>query len=255
MKRSHAVILLIALVLLFDQVSKIYIKTHFNYNEDIPLFGLDWARLHFVENEGMAFGITFGWEYGKLILSIFRILMVIGLIWYLRLLLRLAVPAGFLAAIGLITAGAIGNIIDSAFYGLIFTESPYHGGLATLVAPGQGYGTFLHGKVVDMLYFPITWIHFPDWVPLFGGEDFLFFSPIFNIADAAITTGVMSILVFQRRFFSEGHELPEAVAHPDPDAQIVAADERTTDAAEAGAPDPEGFQHADGAEPTAGKDV
>jgi signal peptidase II len=203
LKRSLAVTLLIALVLLIDQWLKFYIKTHFEYNEDFQMFGQHWARLHFVENEGMAFGITFDWEYGKLLLSLFRILMVGGLIWYMRMLIQARVPAGFLYSVGLITAGAIGNIIDSAFYGLIFTESPYHGGLARLTTPGQGYGSFLHGKVVDMFYFPIKWIQFPEWLPLLGGREFLFFSPIFNVADAAITCGVVSILLFQRRFFAE----------------------------------------------------
>ena len=217
MKRSYLVILVIALVLLIDQALKFYIKTTFCYNQDFPLLGQDWARLHFVENEGMAFGITFGWEYGKLVLSLFRILMVAGLIWYIRMLLRADAPTGFIYSVGLITAGALGNIIDSAFYGLIFTESPYHDCIpAQLVAVGEGYGTFLHGKVVDMLYFPITWLHAPEWLPWIGGDDFLFFSPIFNIADASITCGVLSILFFQRRFFREG-----LTHHPEGDIEPV----------------------------------
>jgi signal peptidase II len=204
LKRSLQVTLIIVLVLLIDQLSKFYIKLNFEYNQDYPIFGLNWARLHFVENEGMAFGITFDWAYGKLLLSSFRILMVAGLIWYIRLIVHTpAAPAGYLWSIGLITAGALGNILDSAFYGLIFTESPYHGGLAQLVPPGDGYGTFLHGKVVDMLYFPMKYITMPSWMPGIGGEEYLFFSPIFNVADAAITTGVLSILLFQRRFFRE----------------------------------------------------
>lgn len=204
MKRSYLVFLVIGAVLAIDQALKFYIKLNFEYNEEYLLFGLDWARLHFVENEGMAFGITFGWEYGKLLLSLFRIAMVSGLIWYIFHLIKMGAPTGLLYSIGLITAGALGNIIDSAVYGLIFTESPYHGGLAQLAsAEMPGYGTFLHGKVVDMLYFPMKYIHFPDWVPVWGGETVLFFSPIFNIADAAITSGVFSILLFQRRFFQE----------------------------------------------------
>lgn len=201
MKQGHKVTLLVLLVLLIDQAVKFYVKTHFEYNEDVRMYGQDWARLHFVENEGMAFGITFDWVYGKLLLSLFRILMVVGLIWYIRMLMQAKAPLGFLYSIGLITAGALGNILDSAFYGMIFTESPYHGGLAELTAFGQGYGTFLHGKVVDMLYFPIKYVVLPDWL---GGGDFLFFSPIFNIADAAISMGVFCILVFQRQFFREG---------------------------------------------------
>ena len=197
---------MVAGVLLLDQWLKFYIKLNFEYNHEVSILGLDWARLHFVENEGMAFGITFGWEYGKLILSLFRIIMVGALIWYIRELIKVQAPTGLLVSIGLITAGALGNIVDSAIYGLIFTESPYHGGLAELVSGDkQGYGTFLHGKVVDMLYFPIKYIHFPDWFPGVGGDTMLFFSPIFNIADAAITCGVLSILLFQRGFFKEPH--------------------------------------------------
>jgi len=217
LKRSYQVALVIALVLFLDQALKFYIKTTFCYNQDVPILGLDWARLHFVENEGMAFGITFGWEYGKLLLSVFRILMVSALIWYIRLLVQADAPTGFLHSVGLITAGALGNILDSAFYGLIFTASPYHNCIpAELTAIGDGYGTFLHGKVVDMLYFPMAWIHMPDWLPWIGGDEFLFFSPIFNIADASITIGVISILLFQRRFFSEG-----LTHHPEGDIEPV----------------------------------
>jgi signal peptidase II len=176
----------------------------------------------------MAFGITFGWEYGKLLLSLFRILMVAGLIWYMRMLLLARVSMGFVYSVGLITAGALGNIIDSAFYGLIFTESPVHqeGVVAQLVPPGQGYGTFLHGRVVDMLYFPMKWITMPDWVPWLGGEQYLFFSPIFNIADTAITTGVLTILLFQRRFFRDSIQTdpPPALVTVTSDHPLEAAD-------------------------------
>ncbi|MBL7828313.1 MAG: lipoprotein signal peptidase [Saprospiraceae bacterium] len=203
MKKGYLVTLLIFGVLLIDQLSKFYIKTNFEYNEEVLMFGQEWARLHFVENEGMAFGITFDWAYGKLILSLFRIIMVAGLIFWIRALIAAKMPNGFILSVGLITAGALGNIIDSAFYGMIFSASPYHGGLAELVPFGTGYGTFLHGKVVDMLYFPMHDFDLPEWL---GGGNFLFFSPIFNIADAAITTGVLSILIFQRKFFQDGLE-------------------------------------------------
>lgn len=236
MKRSYQVISVIALVLLVDQALKFYIKTHFCYNQDQSLLGQDWARLHFVENEGMAFGITFGWEYGKLLLSLFRIFMVAGLIWYIKLLIQADAPTGFLHSVGLITAGALGNIIDSAFYGLIFTESPYHDCIpAQLTTLGNGYGTFLHGKVVDMLYFPISWVHMPDWLPWIGGEEYLFFSPIFNIADASITCGVLSILFFQRRFFREGlSHHPEGDIEPAADTETGLLDAETDPDAPAG---------------------
>jgi signal peptidase II len=240
LKKGYIVALLIIVVLLIDQASKFYIKTHFEYNEDILLGGFDWARLHFVENEGMAFGITFDWEYGKLLLSLFRVLMVIGLIWYLRLLLQAEMPFGFILSIGLITAGALGNIIDSAFYALIFSVSGYHGGVAELTPFGQGYGLtqglpfngFMHGRVVDMLYFPMKWIHMPEWLPWIGGEDFLFFSPIFNVADASITIGILMIVIFQRRFFRDGFIQQETPAQPEvttetpdekPDEEVMAS--------------------------------
>ncbi len=200
-------------MLFLDQWLKFYIKLNYCYGQNTPLLGLEWARLHFVENEGMAFGITFGWKYGKLLLSVFRILMVSGLIWYIRLLIKEKAAVGFVYSVGLITAGAIGNIIDSVIYGLIFTTSPQHDCvLAELVSPnsGLGYGTLLHGKVVDMLYFPIHTFFVPEGVPVIGGENFLFFSPIFNIADASITCGVVSILLFQRWFFH--HEQMELEA-------------------------------------------
>lgn len=248
LKKGHIVALLILVVLLIDQASKFYIKTHFEYNEDVLIGGLDWARLHFVENEGMAFGITFDWEYGKLLLSLFRVLMVAGLIWYLRLLLVAEMPFGFILSIGLITAGALGNIIDSAFYGLIFSVSGYHGGVAEVTAFGQGYGMtqelpfngFMHGRVVDMLYFPIKWVHIPDWLPWIGGDDFLFFSPIFNVADASITIGVLMIVIFQSRFFRDGfiqQETPEAPAVTWEDAEksdeeVLASADSDTEAPE-----------------------
>ena len=200
MKKGYQVALLVLVVLLIDQATKFYIKTTFEYNGEVLIFGQEWARLHFVENEGMAFGMTLDWEYGKLTLSLFRILMVGGLIFWIKTLITEKMPTGFILSVGLITAGALGNIIDSAIYGMIFSASPYHGGLAEVVPWGTGYASLLHGKVVDMFYFPIhTW-------ELPNGDTFTFFSPIFNVADAAITTGVLSILIFQRQFFRHSAE-------------------------------------------------
>lgn len=201
MKNSWKVALLVCVVLLIDQSLKIWVKTHMEYGEEIPLFGLNWALIHFVENNGMAFGLSLGGAYGKLALSIFRIIAVVFLLYLLRQFIRNRVSFGVLAGFGLILAGAIGNIIDSAFYGLIFSESPYHGGVARLFPAEGGYAGFLHGKVVDMLYFPMFRGIWPEWLPVIGGRRYHFFQPVFNIADMAITLGVFNILVFQRQFF------------------------------------------------------
>lgn len=177
-----------------------------SYGDEFELFGIPWALIHFVENDGMAFGVTFGGAYGKLALSLFRIIAVGFLIYYLRFLDKAGASMGLLISFGLILSGAIGNILDSAFYGLIFSESVPYGDPAVLFPAEGGYASFLHGKVVDMLYFPIFSGYFPDWFPFWGGERFLFFKPVFNIADTAITLGVINILLFQRSFFSNAHE-------------------------------------------------
>jgi signal peptidase II len=197
LKKSLAVISIVLIVLFIDQALKIWVKTHFCYGEERPLFGnVAWAKLNFVENPGMAFGWKFGGEYGKLALSLFRIVAIGFLGFYVTRLVRRDVGYGLLIGFSLILAGAIGNIIDSAFYGLIFNESTFHcaDGPSKMVQWGMGYGSFLHGKVVDMLFFPL-------WKDAMG--DVKFFQPVFNIADAAISIGVASILLFQRHYFSD----------------------------------------------------
>jgi len=228
MKPSTKVGILIFLVLLADQALKISVKTQMEYGAEVKILGLDWALLHFVENNGMAFGWDLGGDYGKLALSLFRIAAVIFLIFFIRQLIREKIRFGVLASFGLILAGALGNIIDSAFYGLIFSPSYYHGGLATLFPPEGGYAGFLHGKVVDMLYFPIWQGVYPDWLPLLGGKEYFFFKPVFNIADVSITVGVLNILVFQRDFFryyqkeeasvSPTSAVSAAIEHSNPDS-------------------------------------
>lgn len=202
MKSSVKISIVVFLVLFIDQALKIWVKTHMEYGEEIQFLGVDWALIHFVENNGMAFGLQLGGNYGKLILSLFRIVAVGFLVYYIQILIKEKAKFGLLLSFGLILAGAVGNILDSAFYGLIFSESSYHGGIAQLFPPEGGYGSFLHGKVVDMLYFPLIEGNFPDWFPIWGGEHFMFFKPVFNIADAAISAGVINILLFQRSFFS-----------------------------------------------------
>ena len=172
------------------------------YGDEIELFGLDWALIHFIENPGMAFGLTLGdGQWGKLALSLFRILAVVFLVYFIRELVKRNMPNSLLMSFALILAGAIGNILDSAFYGLIFSESPYHGGVATFLPEGGGYAGFLQGRVVDMFYFPMFRGIWPEWMPVVGGQFYLFFRPVFNVADVSITLGVLNILLFQRSFF------------------------------------------------------
>ncbi len=192
-------ILLIALILLVDQILKFWIKLTMTIGEEISVFD-HWFYLHFTENEGMAFGMTFGGESGKLALSLFRIVAIGAIGWYLSDLIRKKANSGLIISISLILAGAIGNMIDSAFYGLIFSNSSYHT-MATFMPEGGGYASFLHGKVVDMFYFPIIEGHYPTWLPFWGGNDFVFFRPVFNIADSSITIGVLTLVLFQRKFF------------------------------------------------------
>jgi signal peptidase II len=198
MKLRYAA-LLIFLILLVDQALKFWIKTNFTYGHVTNMLGFSWARLYFIENEGMAWGWSFGGEWGKMLLTLFRLVAVIFGTWYLARIVRHKYSKGFIVCASLIYAGALGNLIDSLFYGLIFTETTDFI-TAALVAPGNGYAGFLHGKVVDMLYFPMVRSTYPSWIPFLGGKDFEFFSPIFNIADASISIGVFTLLLFQKRF-------------------------------------------------------
>lgn len=193
-------ILLILLILFFDQVLKIWIKSNMMLGDEI-IIAKNWFIIHFVENNGMAFGLEFGNHIGKYFLSIFRIVAVGVIGWYISKLWKRDIPFGVIACFSLIMAGAIGNILDSAFYGLIFNES--YGQVATLFPAGGGYASFLQGRVVDMFYFPLISGNYPSWLPFVGGDDFIFFRPVFNMADSSITVGIISILIFYRKFFDE----------------------------------------------------
>jgi len=207
-KRSIQVLLIVFVVLCIDQVLKIWVKTHMEYGEEFTLLGFHWARIHFVENEGMAFGLSLGNELGKLALSVFRLVAVGFLIYIIHSLVKIKETFGVILSFSLILAGALGNILDSAFYGLIFSPTPYHGGVATMFPEGGGYAPFLYGKVVDMLYFPMIDTTLPSWLPIWGGQRFEFFRPVFNISDAAISSGVISLLLFNRRIFKSKQTAP-----------------------------------------------
>ena len=214
MKKTQ-VFLLAFLILLVDQVFKIYIKTNYYMGQETVLFeSLPWFRLHFVENEGMAYGWKLGGSWGKIALTLFRLVAVVVGTFYLLSIVRKKFHKGYIVCVTFIYAGAIGNLIDSLFYGMVFEFSDVY---AQNLAKGFwqegfkiGYEGFLHGRVVDMLYFPIIENgRFPDWLPIWGGESFEFFRPVFNVADMAISGGVFTLIIFQNRFFPEAKEKKE----------------------------------------------
>jgi signal peptidase II len=215
MKGKYIALLIIG-ILLVDQALKIYVKTHFFYGEHKDIIGR-WFQLNFIENDGMAWGWKLSGQTGKLILSIFRMIAVVWGTFYLVRIRNNGTSRGFIICCALIYAGALGNLLDSAFFGLIFDKgisyassiNPSYDGIAVLTS--HGYGSFLHGNVVDMLYFPIIRGRFPSWVPFWGGERLEFFNAIFNIADASISVGVISLLVFQKKLFRKGADNDKSV--------------------------------------------
>lgn len=212
-KRKNQYILvftLIGAILIIDQFVKIMVKTHMHIGEEIPLIG-NWALLHFTENEGFAFGMQIGGNLGKIMLSLFRIIASGVILWYLLRQIKKGIRTSLAVCISLIFVGALGNVIDSCFYGLIFNESYYN--VAQLFPPEGGYAPFLQGRVVDMFYFPIINTTWPNWMPIWGGQRFLFFNAIFNVADAAITVGafwlIIDIYIVSRKKKSENKDNSE----------------------------------------------
>jgi len=193
-------LILIILILLVDQCLKIYIKTHFYYGQEVALLG-SWFRLHFIENEGMAFGMKFGdASIAKLILTLFRLIAVGFGFYYLKVMIKKGFKNATLICAALILAGAFGNLIDSIFYGKLFSESSFC--LAQWVPWGTGYANLFHGRVVDMLYFPLLEWTLPSSTPFIGAYTIRFFEPVFNIADASISIGVLTLLFFQKRLLT-----------------------------------------------------
>jgi signal peptidase II len=222
--------LVVFIVLFIDQALKLWIKTNMTLGQEFHVAG-NWFIIHFTENNGMAFGLQFAGGYGKLALSLFRIFAVGFLGWYIFRLAKSKTAFGVIFCFSLILAGAMGNIIDSALYGMLFSESTYFD-VARFLPTQGGYSTFLHGKVVDMFYFPILEGNYPQWLPILGGDHFIFFRPVFNVADSAITTGVLSLLIFQRQFFNTPKEKAEdnkeenkEDVSSEPSDNILAADE------------------------------
>jgi signal peptidase II len=192
--------LIILGILLLDQALKFWVKTNMMLGDDIPVIS-DWFYIHFVENNGMAFGMELGGDWGKIALTLFRIVAVAGIGWYLFQLSGKGAPKGLIISISMVLAGALGNIVDSVFYGMIFDHS--YSQVASFLPEGGGYASLLHGRVVDMFYFPLFSGEYPGWLPFIGGQDFIFFRPVFNVADSSITLGILSILIFQKRFFKD----------------------------------------------------
>ena len=198
------VLLLVGIgLVIIDQVIKILVKTNMSIGENFNVIG-QWFKIYFIENEGMAFGMKFGGSVGKFILSLFRIVLFGALVYWIRALLKKpGTPSGVTVGLTLIAAGALGNIIDSVFYGVLFSESTHVP--ATFLPAEGGYASLFYGKVVDMFYFPIIDTYGPDWVPFVGGDHFIFFSPIFNFADAAISCGVIALLLFYSKYWGEAY--------------------------------------------------
>lgn len=194
MKELKKPLILILLILVVDQLIKIYVKTHFAIGDDVKVLGLDWFRIHFLENKGMAFGMSFGNTIGKFLLTLIRVVLSVAIFIYMNKLIKRGEKKIIIYSFALIFAGAVGNIIDCLFYGIIFNESTVFAAATMFPAEG-GYAPFLFGRVVDMFYFPLIDTTWPDWIPFVGGNNFRFFNAIFNFADASITIGVVLLLV------------------------------------------------------------
>ena len=210
LSRGTRLLILGLLLVVADQIIKILVKTNMTIGEHFSVIG-NWFQIYFIENEGMAFGMKFGGQTGKFLLSLFRLVLAGALIYWINdLLKKKGTPVGVVVGLTLITAGAVGNIIDCLFYGILFGESTYRT-VAEFLPEAGGYAPFFFGKVVDMFYFPIIDTTFPEWMPLIGGNPFRFFAPVFNFADSCVTCGAIYLIFFQWRFFAKDERKPEKV--------------------------------------------
>jgi len=200
--KKRTIFFIICLIVIADQALKIYIKTHYYAGESRPVLG-SWFQLYFIENEGMAYGWKLGGQWGKVMLTLFRLVAVILGVFYIKTIIEKKYPRGYIICIALVFAGALGNLIDSLFYGMIFDNSSALSYNVAKIFPPHGYAGFMHGRVVDMLYFPIiNHAEIPGWIPFLGGKEFSFFNYIFNIADASVSAGVIAIIIFRKHFFT-----------------------------------------------------
>lgn len=203
----------IFVLVLLDQALKIWVKLNFQLGEEMPIFGLSWAKLRFAENEGMAFGMLLGGEWGKIALTFIRIAAVVLIIYSIKYFRKIGASFYLVLFLSIILAGAIGNTIDSIFYGRLFSISPFHGGMADWLPADGGYAPWFQGRVVDMLYFPLIDTHWPDWVPWIGGRELKFFEPVFNLADLYVIIGIAGVLIAGRKvlFRVKGQDRPSRV--------------------------------------------
>lgn len=224
--------LIVAAVIIVDQIIKIWVKTHFYIGEELVI--TKWFRLLFIENNGMAFGMELG---PKLFLTLFRLLLVAGLVWYIfKIKDIVCVSKGYIVCLALIVAGALGNIIDCLFYGLVF-NAPMPPETAAIFPDGGGYGTLFHGRVVDMFYFPLFSFTWPQWMPFVGGEEFEFFKPVFNFADAAITVGIIAMIFFYHKEIFSPSQLVAECSCPKEKAPDAKCSEKSSGAGKEKSPE------------------
>ncbi|TVQ44546.1 MAG: lipoprotein signal peptidase [Saprospirales bacterium] len=199
-KKQITLLVFFLLILIADQSLKVWVKLNFHLGEHHSILGLNWAYLKFVENEGAAFGFLLGGETGKVVLTFIRLIATVFIAWVLYGFIKDKKDYRIQFFLTLVLAGAVGNLVDSMFYGILFSASPFHGGIAEWLPEDGGYAPLFMGRVVDMFYFPLIEIQFPDWIPFFGEKSLKIIQPVFNLADMAITLGIVGLIVLFRKW-------------------------------------------------------